>query len=240
MALLWTGLMNVLLGVFNLLPGAPLDGGRVLRAVLWRVQGDRARAARTATTAGTVTGVVLVGLGVLELAVVGRLDGLWLMLIGWFLVQAAGTEQRAIGVRSAAAGAVAGDVMTPHPEVAAAWHTVRAFATVATRSRQAVFPVVGFSGEPQGVVTLELLARLPAQRAYDRIDAVAVTLAPEHTVAPDTPVASLVGRPPLAGALVAVVVDAGVLVGIITTDDLRRFVHLRQLQRLATPAPVPV
>lgn len=239
-ALLWVGVMNALLGVFNLLPGAPLDGGRVLRAVLWRVRGDRGRADQAAAQAGKVTGGVMIGLGVVALLAQGRWDGLWLAVVGWFLLQSAGAEQRASLVQGAAAGVVARDVMTPHPDTAPAWNSVRAFVeNVAAQSRQIVFPVVGIGGEPQGVVTLDMLARVPTDRAEQRVGTIALGLPGEYLGTPDTPVASFLDRAPLAGVLVAVVVDTGVIAGIITVDDLRRLVQLRHLQRTDPATTIP-
>ena len=89
--------VNLVLAFFNLLPGAPLDGGRILDSIVWRVTGDHGRARRVATGAGRMLGSALVVLGVFEMVAVsgGFLDGLWLALIGWFLVRAATAEARA-------------------------------------------------------------------------------------------------------------------------------------------------
>src|SRR5439155_12097581 len=91
----WVAVINVVLAVFNLLPGAPLDGGRVLRALLWRRHGDRYRAAMSAARAGHGLGMVLVFVGVAEVLFTGTLSGLWLALLGWFLVSAANVEAAA-------------------------------------------------------------------------------------------------------------------------------------------------
>jgi Zn-dependent protease len=100
----WLAVMNVILAVFNLLPGAPLDGGRVLRAILWRRWGDHERAARAATRAGRVLGAVIIGLGLAKALTVSYLDGLWLVLIGWFLISAATAEGKAATAQAALAG----------------------------------------------------------------------------------------------------------------------------------------
>ncbi|MCW2861082.1 MAG: site-2 protease family protein [Actinoallomurus sp.] len=238
-ALAWTGATNAFLAVFNLLPGAPLDGGRILRALVWMRSGDRARGDRAATLAGQVMGAALAGAGVAQLIFLGQTGGLWLMLIGWFLIWAAGSEAKARVVQEAVSGVHVRDLMEPSPECAAAWRPVGEFiATVATHSRQSVFPVVGFDGEPCGVVTLARLARVPPASAGDRTDTVAVALPHDYRAEPDDPVSSLTGRRPLAGMLLAVVVTGHRVVGTVTTDDVGRLVQQSMLRAGYAPSPV--
>jgi Zn-dependent protease len=90
---LWLARTNLALGLFNLLPGFPLDGGRVLRAALWRWMGDQRRATRVAATAGQAVGWLFVGLGVLAIFRGGLFNGLWLMMIGSFIRTAAAAER---------------------------------------------------------------------------------------------------------------------------------------------------
>ncbi|HXT00063.1 MAG TPA: site-2 protease family protein [Elusimicrobiota bacterium] len=92
----WLGYINLGLGVFNLLPGFPLDGGRVLRALIWWRTRDVARASRLAVSIGHLMAIVLIVLGVLQFFSGAFINGLWLVFIGWFLNEAgAATAQRA-------------------------------------------------------------------------------------------------------------------------------------------------
>lgn len=116
--LLWAGPVNVMLGLFNLLPGLPLDGGRILRAILWRARGDMRSATRTSAVAGQLIGWALIVAGVfmvLGLAVPffgrGAGSGLWLLLIGWFLRGAAVASFRASIVEDLVDGVHVGDLM---------------------------------------------------------------------------------------------------------------------------------
>jgi Zn-dependent protease len=110
--LLWLGPINVLLGVFNMLPGFPLDGGRVFRSIVWRVTGDMLRATHWASIAGQIVAWGLMAIGVANV-LSGFASGFWLLLIGWFLNQSARAAWHEAVLRHAARHATVGQVMTP-------------------------------------------------------------------------------------------------------------------------------
>lgn len=116
----WLATINLLLGVFNLLPGAPLDGGRLLRAALWARHGDRQQAARWATRAGTLTGTSLVALGFVQFVRGAGIAGLWLAFVGWFVVNAARTEASELAARTAGPDVTVLVTPAPPPDVPAA------------------------------------------------------------------------------------------------------------------------
>lgn len=109
----WLAGVNLLLGLFNLLPGAPLDGGRLVRAYLWRRHGDIVRAGIGAARAGRVVALVLIALGLAEFVAGGLVGGVWLAFIGWFIFAAAREEETRISTRQLFAGVTVADAMTP-------------------------------------------------------------------------------------------------------------------------------
>jgi Zn-dependent protease len=220
----WLALGNVALGVFNLLPAAPLDGGRVLRGLLWRRHGNRVRAAVTATRAGVWVGTGLVAYGLLGAFTGWGIGTLWTALVGWFLVIAARQERElALLGGGLDRGLRAAQVMTPAPAVAPAWFTVDAFLRNYVEPWQAAaLPLRGFDGHPAGVVTAAALYAVPADRRHIvRAGDVAIPMSALVVVGPDEPVADLATR--LAGGrTVAAVVSGGQLLGLITAADLAR------------------
>ena len=132
-ATMWLAGVSLLLGVFNLLPGAPLDGGRVLRAVLWGHYRDRARASDASARVGRAIGFAFVALGVLEF-LYGAVAGLWLALIGWFMLSGAAGE-RYLALMERVRGLSVRDVMTAPPTLALSWQTVSDFVATSPPNR---------------------------------------------------------------------------------------------------------
>jgi Zn-dependent protease len=236
-ALTWLATMNVLVGVFNLLPGSPLDGGRVLHGLLWRHSGDRDRATAVATRAGRVLGALLAGFGVL-LLLGGRLDGVWLMLVGWYLAGSAAVEQVAALHRGRIEGIRVADIMSAPATTASGWWTVQAFidGVVNSRTRHGCFPVADFDGRLLGIVSLADLIRCPAaDRPHTPVRRMARTLLDELVVTPETTLEHLgeVHWPPTVE--LAVVVSDGAIVGVVSRSDVTRAVERAALGGGSSP-----
>ncbi|GHJ42702.1 putative zinc metalloprotease Rip3 [Catellatospora sp. TT07R-123] len=231
-ALAWLALVNAVLAVFNLLPGAPLDGGRVLRAAVWWWRGDRAVAQRVAAYAGMAVSMLLVLGGTLQVVYLHSLSGLWLVLLGWFLLFAAQAEQTDFQVRTAMAGLTVADAMVPPPVCGYVSQRVADFVAVARLHRPAdVYPVLTPDGDAAGLVTLAALARATAaQRAEQTLRDLRVPPDRVVVLAPDTPLAD-VARPVMAARLPALVVSGGVPVGLLSTADLARAADMNSLRR---------
>lgn len=215
-ALIWLAAASVLLGLFNLLPGAPLDGGRLLRALLWHHYDDRARASAIAARAGRVLGTALIALGLVEV-VLGGLDGFWLALIGWFISGGSNAERYVAGL-DRLQGTTVAEIMSPSPLVAPNWWTVQRLRDELWNQSdpQELVPVVDFGGQLTGLVTLQRLTRVrPDQRDTTRLRDVASATPALPSGAPVADCLPAVQR----GATV-IVVDAGRPLGLITPEEL--------------------
>ena len=217
--LMWLSAINVALAVFNVLPAAPLDGGRLLRAALWKARGDRVWAGVVSARAGRVLGLALILLGVV-LFVRGRnLSQLWLALIGWFLFAAAGAEER-----QARLGAVrVGDVMSREPDNVAPDLSVAEFIDrYPPGHRHATVPLTD-DGWPVGLVTMEQVQQVPLeQRGDTRLRDVACPPGELAFASPDEPLTELLPRLTMCAGGRALVVEDHHLVGIVTPADVER------------------
>ena len=229
----WLAAINVVLAVFNLVPASPLDGGRILRGILWKAHGDRHAAAVTAARAGRVFGFLLIGLGVAQVIFVPGLGGLWLALIGWFLTNAASAEEQHAHVQGRLGGITVADVMTPDPIV------VRPDITVASllddyvlRNRCSAFPIVDVHGRPAGLITLAQIKHLdPEQRVATLVSDIACQDDEVPRAHPQEPVMSLLPRMQGCTNGRAIVVEDGHLVGIVSPTDVTRMLELTELLR---------
>ncbi|MDP8927450.1 MAG: site-2 protease family protein [Actinomycetota bacterium] len=162
------GWINLMLGAFNLLPGAPLDGGRILRSIVWWGTGDRSRALRVAAAMGQVIGFLFVVVGVTLLFFVRGLaiDGVWLAFIGWFLVVAARQEVAQHELQQALEGRSLAGFLDSLPRALPADATAADAADELRRSPEDVIPVTEH-GETIGIVRLDDVANVPGARRPD-------------------------------------------------------------------------
>ncbi len=220
--LAWLSFVNGMLAVFNMLPGAPLDGGRVLAALLWRRSGDEQLSRWRSAKAGGVLGQVLVVTGLVILAAFGRADGLWLILIGWFVITSAKAEETAAEMTNAFGDLRVSDVMSTDLVTADGRRTVADFVEHdVAATHVGTFPLVRPDGAPVGLVTLRQIRLLPADRwATTTLNQVATPTADMTTArANDRLLDALAGARSADGRIVVVDV-AGRLVGLVTPSDV--------------------
>jgi Zn-dependent protease/CBS domain-containing protein len=227
----WLAGINIMLAVFNAIPAAPLDGGRLLRSIIWWRTGDRLKATRWASGAGQVFGWVLVALGLLTLFTRGNFGGLWLALIGWFLAGAATAESQQATVRDQLGALAIRDVMTPNPVTAPASMTVQDLLNSdLIRHRYSSFPLTDDGGPPTGLVTFNQIRRVPPHaRAATQLRDIACSLEQVAQVRPEEPAVDLLPRLSECAEGRALVLSDGKLVGMISPSDISRVLHWMSL-----------
>ncbi|WFE94215.1 site-2 protease family protein [Micromonospora sp. WMMD987] len=227
----WLAGINVLLAVFNILPAAPLDGGRLLSAAVWKATGDRARASVVAARAGWVLGVLLIGLGLWQFLAGYGVGGIWLALIGWFLIGAAGVEDRQARLGSALSGVRVGEVMTPQPQTASADLTVADFVDhYLFAYRHTALPLTE-DGRPVGLVTLDRVRGTPTdRRAATTLGEVSCRAGDLVLARPEEQLTDLLPRLTGCADGRALVVTGDQLVGIVSPSDISRAVQRASLR----------
>lgn len=230
----WLTVVNVVLALFNLLPGSPLDGGRVVRAAVWAWRGDRLAATRVASGLGRLLGYGLVVVGAAESLVGADLGGLWSIVLGLFLASAAGLERQQAEIADALEAVTVGTVMSRDLPGAPAMLTLDVFIDqVLPGTRATTWVVTDADGEPTGLLGVERLRGITRSdsRAM-RLAALATPLAVLPRSTPGEGLVALLGRLDLDDAGVrAVVEDAdGRVIGFVLPEDVARAVEVGRLR----------
>jgi predicted transcriptional regulator len=221
--LAWT---NLLLAGFNLVPGFPLDGGRLLRSAIWKATGSLGRATRIASLAGQVVGWLLVAAGVAWLLAGDLAGGIWFAFIGWFLVQAARSSYQELQLQQLLRGVEAEDVMAGDlrripPELS----LQDAVDDYFMRYDHSAFPV-DEQGRTVGLLTLRGVRRVPREQwRTRRVREHMVPLDDQVVVAPDARMDGVLGMLQDGEAGRVLVAQDGEVVGIITPSDLTRWLR---------------
>ena len=220
----WLAGSNAILLLFNLVPAFPLDGGRLLRAWLWQRRGDRYGATAGAAWLGRMWAFVLIGIWLLNLFVQGAVSGLLLVLIGWFLMNAARSEKAQVLMRGALRGLRVGDVMLRDPMLVPGWITVEEFMrSYAPAQRTDTYPLKTFDGALDGVVTLARLAQVPQeQRHVLRVRDFGTGMDQVAQASPGEPLATVLDRFSASNDGQMLVIDGGKLVGTLSATDITR------------------
>jgi Zn-dependent protease len=219
----WLGYINLVLLVFNMLPALPLDGGRVLHSILWARKGDLGAATEAASALGRGFGRFLIAGGVLLAILGGGVGGLWLALIGWFLLGAAEAERQGIALHQALTGLTVGDLMVRRPvTVQAEMPLDRFMDEVFMTHRHTVFPVLDGT-RPVGLISFRAVAELPqAQWPYERVRDRMVPLARAPVFAPGADLEDAAGTLLSSRLGRGAVVEDGHLAGLLSGTDVMR------------------
>jgi Zn-dependent protease/CBS domain-containing protein len=220
----WLASINLMLAVFNLVPGFPLDGGRIFRAALWRYTGSFSKATRIAAGSGQIVGYGLILGGIWTGLITGNwFNGLWLAFIGWFLLNAAQESVLQVSVRSVLTGMRAEDVMARDcPTVSGRMRLAELVQEHILKTGQRCF-VVAEGSRLEGLVTLHQIKAVPQSRWADVSVGEAMTpLAKLRVVAPETPILEVLQTMEGEDVNQVPVAKGGQLVGMLTRDHILR------------------
>lgn len=225
--LLWLAPINLALGVFNLIPGFPMDGGRVLRAILWGITGDLRRATFWAASVGRAFALALMALGAIQVFGGWGLQGLWLILIGWFLHAAARNSYRQLVMTQSLRDVRVADLMRTRFDSVAADRPLRGFVEdQLLRSNQRLWPVMD-NDSAVGLVGLSDCRIDAGRRDRARVRDVMRPLDANHTVDAQTEARELLDQLSAEGEPLAVL-NEGQVVGLLHQSDVARWLAWHQ------------
>jgi len=225
----WLAWINVLLAVFNLIPGFPLDGGRIFRALVWHRTHDYHRATRIATKVGQGIAYAFIAGGIALIFVLGLwFNGMWLIFIGWFLNDAARASYRQVLLRDALIGITARQVtdygcplIPPHMNLI---ELVQQYIWPTGRS---CF-LISWGAELEGMVTLQQIKKVPRDRwAITSVQDIMTPASKLKVAYADQDILSVLQEMDGENANHIPVIEAGKVIGVINREDIARFLRTR-------------
>lgn len=232
--LLYLALINAMLVIFNLLPGFPLDGGRVLRALLWGMTRNYRRATTIAARVGQAFGILLIVFSIWQMFMGNFIGGMWMAFIGWFLQTAASAQVQQVALQRLLTGHKVAEAMnTACPNVPPEL-TVRELVDEQVRRQGRRCFVVRRNGDTLGLLTLQGLKQAPkAEWDRTRVDSVMSPLANTSYTVPDAELWSALEQMEREGVDQLAVVASGQLVGMLSRDDVVN--HMNVLRAVEGP-----
>ncbi len=226
--LIWLGYINIALAIFNMIPGFPLDGGRVLRAIVWWITGDASRATRIAAQVGQVVAFGFIVWGILRFFGGAGLGGLWIAFIGWFLLDASRASYAQVVTAENLRGVRVGDVMARDcPRVDGRSNLQTFVDEHLLRTGRRCF-IVEEDGQIIGLITSHEVKDIERQKwPYTTVDDVMRPLDQLHTITADTPVAEALERMGREDVNQLPVVRDGRLSGVVSRGHILRMLQTR-------------
>jgi Zn-dependent protease/CBS domain-containing protein len=237
-AFYYLSVVNVFLAVFNLVPAYPLDGGRVLQALVWRLTGDRYRATRSAVIVGRIFAWLMIAFGITATLFGSVMDGLWMTFIGWFLLQAGAAEGLQAEVKHALGGHSVGELATQGTPVPADM-TADVALQMMLRTGSRALPVM-LGDSLLGIVALDDIGKVaPDELPRTYVTAIMTRESDLKSVTPETPATEALQLLARSGHDQMPVINRnGQLMGFITQESILRWVAAhRQLDRVRTSPP---
>ena len=227
--LVWLGYINVSLALFNMIPGYPLDGGRVLRSIIWTINGDRTQATKLASTIGQIIAAVFVVSGLFQFFYRGGGGGLWLAFIGWFLADAAAASRASVEVAATLGHVRVVDLMSQDCPTVDGNVNLRTFAEdYLLRSGRRCFVDVR-NGRELGLITIKELKGIPRERwPFTTVADVVYPVDKLQTISPDTSIVEALETMAREDLNQLTVISNGRIVGTISRGDIAQLVQTQE------------
>lgn len=228
----WLARTNLLLAIFNLIPGYPLDGGRIFRSLVWRISGSAHRATTIAATGGQIVAYGFIAFGIFSVFTGGAINGLWLGFIGWFLLNAATSSVAQANLMQMLRGVTVYQVMSRQlPHVPSKLSIRRLVDEYVLQNGQERFAVAD-DGEILGLLSVQDLAKIEPHRWP--FMTVSQAMAPFERLAhisPWTEIAEALHLIEARDALFAPVISQGQVIGTLSREDVQNYIRLRTALR---------
>lgn len=226
--LLYLAFLNAILAGFNMIPAFPLDGGRILRSILWRAKGNLRWATHIASALGSAFGTALIVLGVVVFFSGSLVGGIWYFLIGWFIRNASRMSYKQVLIRNALGGEEIGRFMQPEPVTVPPTLSIDELVNdYFYRFHHRMFPVTNGEGLV-GCVTAKQVRELPREQwSRHNVGELTVPCSKDNTISVDADAVEALSMMNRTGNSRLLVVDENRLVGIVTLKDMLRFLSLK-------------
>lgn len=223
----WLAYINLVLGLFNLVPGFPLDGGRVLRGIIWGITKDYRKASRIASGSGRFFAYLMI-LGGIYLVLRGNwFAGLWTAFIGWFLLEAAKESYVQVALRETLSGVRTDDIMAREIPTVARDVSIDEYIHQVLRTGRRAHIVVG-GDHPSGLISLQSARHVPRENWVNTsVQAVMVPMEKVQAAKPDEPVLEVLQRMQTSDIGQMPVVSDGHIVGMIGRDTILQVLQTR-------------
>lgn len=224
----WLAYINLALAGFNMIPGYPLDGGRILRAAIWWKTGSKEQSTRTAARVGQIVGGIFIAFGVLQAFGGAGIGGLWIAFIGWFLLQAASESYLQSSLQDVLTGIRVGDIMSHDCTSIDGNMNIQTFVDDwLLRSASRCFLVMN-NGELAGMITPAEVKRIERPRwPYTTVSDAMRHLEDMRTITPDTPVETAIAILAREDLNQLPVVDHGSVLGLFSRAQFLQFLRTR-------------
>ncbi len=223
----WLWWINLLLALFNLVPGFPLDGGRILRGIVWGINKNFTHATQIAANAGRAFAYLMIIVGIWQALNGNWIGGLWIAFIGWFLLSAAQESYAHVAIRSTLTGLRAEDMMTSDVPTVPRDLSLEEYVHEVLRTGRRCHIVTG-AGTPVGMITLHAVRKVPRENwSSNSVQAAMLSLDHVHSAAPDEPALGVLERMQREDIDQMPILAEGRIIGMIGRETILRVLHTR-------------